>query len=238
MRLQRLLLDRRKALFYIGACIALAGCPRIAPLVPLPLAPGNRDSAVVWARATERRTNTAIRFRWKYQDDDKQWAGRGQARIAPPDSLRFDYVGTLGIGLGAAAIVADSTIWADPEKNFRSLVPAVRMLWAGLGIVRPPKADALVFRGGGPDSAVQIWRFVQDGDTLDYRQTRSSPGVLEAEWRQQGKVLARSRTELDARGMPASTRIAFPEGRARFEFTVVAIDTTAVFDPAIWRGRR
>lgn len=204
----------------------------------MPLAPGSRDGAVVWARATEPRTHLAIRFRWKYQDDEKRWGGRGQARIAPPDSLRFDYVGPLGLGAGAAAVVADSTIWADPEKNFRSLVPAVRMLWAGLGIVRPPKPDAVVFRAGGPDSSVQIWRFVQDEDTLDYRQTRSGPGVLEAEWRQQGKVLARSRTELDAHGMPASARIDFPEGRARFEFTVVAIDTTAVFDPAMWRGRR
>ncbi len=238
MRLQRVLLDRWKALFYIGACAVLAACPRVAPLVPMPLGAGNRDSAAVWSLATEPHTHMAIRFRWKYQDADKRWGGRGQARIAPPDSLRFDYVGPLGLGAGAAAVVADSTIWADPEKNFRSLVPAVRMLWAGLGIVRPPRPDATVFRGGGPDSSFQIWRFVQDADTLDYRQTRSSPGVLEAEWRQQGKVLARSRTELDARGRPASARIDFPEGRARFEFTVVAIDTTAAFDPAIWHGRR
>lgn len=205
----------------------------------MPLAAANRDSAVVWARATEPSAHMAIRFRWKYQDDQNRWGGRGQARIAPPDSLRFDYVGVLGIGgPGAAAIVADSTIWADPEKNFRSLVPAVRMLWAGLGIVRPPKTDAQVFRGGSPDSAFQIWRFVQDQDTLDYRETRRSPRLLEAEWRQQGKVLARSRTELDARGLPASARIDFPEGRARFELTVVSSDTTAIFDPAIWRGRR
>ena len=204
----------------------------------MPLAPGNRDSALVWARTTEPSTHMAIRFRWKYQDDQKRWGGRGQARTAPPDSLRFDYVGPLGLGAGAAAVVADSTIWADPEKNFRSLVPAVRMLWAGLGIVRPPKMDAVVFRAGSPDSGVQIWRFVQDEDTLDYRQTRSGPRVLEAEWRQRGKVLARSRTQLDARGMAASARIDFPEGRARFELTVVSIDTTAVFDPAIWRGRR
>jgi len=238
LRLQRVLLDRRKALFYIGACAVLAGCPRVAPLVPIPLAAGNRDSAVVWAGATQPTARMAIRFHWKYQDDEKRWGGRGQARIAAPDSLRFDYVGPLGLGAGAAAVVADSTIWADPEKNFRSLVPAVRMLWAGLGIVRPPRADAMVFRGGGPDSSVEIWRFVQGEDTLDYRQTRSSPRVLEAEWRQQGKVLARSRTELDARGLAAGARIVFPEGRARFELTVVSIDTTAVFDPAIWRGRR
>ncbi len=208
------------------------------PLVPQPLAPADRDSAVVWSRATLPTRYTAIRFRWKYQDDQKRWGGRGQARIAPPDSLRFDYVGPLGLGAGAAAIVADSAIWADPEKNFRSLIPAVRMLWAALGIVRPPAPDALVFGAGGADSSVRIWRFTQDGDTLDYRETRGGVHALEAEWRRQGKVSAHSRTEFDAQRMPARARMDFPEERARFELTVVLVDTAALLDPAIWRGRR
>jgi hypothetical protein len=147
-------------------------------------------------------------------------------------------VGPLGLGAGAAAIVADSAIWADPEKNFRSLIPAVRMLWAAVGIVRPPAPGALVFTGAGADSSVHIWRFAQDGDTLDYRDTRGGAGVLEAEWRREGKVLARSRTEFDGRRMPARARMDFPEERARFELTVVSVDTAAVLDPAIWRGRR
>ncbi|HEX4600322.1 MAG TPA: hypothetical protein VH116_02920 [Gemmatimonadales bacterium] len=216
----------------------------------MPLVPGDRDSAVAWCAATAPTHRSAIRFRWKYQDDQHRWGGRGQARIAPPDSLRFDYVGPLGLGVGAAAIAGDSTMWADPEKNFRSLVPAVRMLWAGLGIVRRPALHAVVFRepraagaaGGAGDpagraSAVQWWRFVEGEDTLDYRAT-TSPRVLEAEWRRQGRVQARSRTEFDVHAMPASARIDFPEGRARFELTVVAVDTAAVFDPAIWRARR
>jgi len=207
--------------------------------VPQPLAPADRDSAVAWSRATLPTHYTAIRFRWRYQDDQKRWGGRGQARIAPPDSLRFDYVGPLGLGAGAAAIVADSAIWADPEQNFRSLIPAVRMLWAALGIVRPPAPDATVFgSGGSADSSVRIRRFVQDGDTLDYRDARGGARVLEAEWRRQGNVLARSRTEFDPRGMPARARMDFPEERARFELTVVLVDTAAVLDPAIWRGRR
>jgi hypothetical protein len=226
------------ALSYIGACVVLAGCrPRLAPLVPLPVAPADRDSAVEWARATLPTRRTAIRFRWKYQDDEKRWGGRGQARLAPPDSLRFDYVGPLGLGAGAAAVVGDSTIWADPEKNFRSLVPAVRMLWAGLGIARPPAVDAVVF-GQDADSRVRIWRFVEGSDTLDYRETLDPVRVLEAEWRQQGKVVARSRTQFDVHLLPAAARIDFPEGRARFELTVVAVDSAAVFDAAIWRGRR
>jgi hypothetical protein len=221
--------------------MCLAGCrPRLGPLVPEPLAPADRDSAVAWTRATLPAHRTAIRFRWKYQDDQKRWGGRGQARIAPPDSLRFDYVGPLGLGAGAAAVVADSAIWADPEKNFRSLVPAVRMLWAALGIVRPPAPDAAVFSrsGGSADSSVRIWRFVQGEDTLDYREVEGVGRVLEAEWRRQGKVQARSRTQLDVHRMPATARIDFPEDAARFELTVVSVDTAAVLDPAIWRGRR
>jgi hypothetical protein len=206
--------------------------------VPQPLAPADRDSAVAWTRGTLPTHGTAIRFRWKYQDDQKRWGGRGQARIAPPDSLRFDYVGPLGLGAGAAAIVADSAIWADPEKNFRSLIPAVRMLWAALGIVRPPAPDAAVFAAGGADSSARIWRFVQGEDTLDYREALGGTRVLEAEWRRQGKVQARSRTEVDVHLMPARARIDFPEGSARFELTVVSVDTAAVLDPAIWRGRR
>ncbi len=239
MRPQHFPLDPRIALSYIAACALLAGCPRPpAPLVPQPLAPADRDSAVAWSRATLPLRYTAIRFRWKYQDDQKRWGGRGQARIAPPDSLRFDYVGPLGLGAGAAAIVADSAIWADPEQNFRSLIPAVRMLWAALGVVRPPAPGAVVFGDGRGDSSVRIWRFAQDGDTLDYRDTRGGAWVLEAEWRRQGKVLARSRTEFDPQRRPARARMDFPEERARFELTVVSVDTAAVLDPAIWRGRR
>lgn len=217
----------------------------------MPLVPGNRDSAVAWSAASVPTRRNAVRFRWKYQDDQHRWGGRAQARITPPDSLRLDYVGPLGWGAGAAAIVGDSAIWADPEKNFRSLVPAVRMLWAGLGIVRPPALHAVVFRepqgagaAGGPGdpgdgaTGVRWWRFAEGDDTLDYRETIRSPRVLEAEWRRQGRVHARSRTEFDVHAMPASARIDFPEGRARFELTVVAVDTAAVFDPAIWRARR
>jgi hypothetical protein len=156
--------------------------------------------------------------------------------VAPPDSLRFDYVGPLGLGAGAAVVVGDSAVWADPEGNFRALVPAVRMLWAALGVVRPPLADASVATGTWPPRT--IWRFVEGSDTLDYVVTDGAPAILEAEWRREGKVLARSRTELDAAARPTSARIDFPEAPARFDLTVVGVDTTAVFAPSLWRSRR
>jgi hypothetical protein len=85
---------------------------------------------------------------------------------------------------------------------------------------------------------VQIWRFVQGEDTLDYRVATGRARLFEAEWRRQGRLEARSRTEMNGRAMPATARIDFPEAPARFEFTVGAVDTTAVFDSATWRRRR
>src|SRR5262245_63144326 len=92
-----------------------------------------------------------MRFRWRYQDERVKYAGRGSARVAPPDSLRFDFAGPLNLGSGAAVVIGDSVAWADPEKNFRSLVPAIPMLWAALAMVRPPADDATVL---GADAAV------------------------------------------------------------------------------------
>jgi len=240
-------LTARRALSYIGACVLVAGCPgprTLAPLVPIVLAPASRDSAVQWARATLPRTPTLIRFRWRYQDERVKYAGRGTERIAPPDSLRFDYAGPMGWGSGAAVIIGDSVLWADPEKNFRSLVPAIPMLWVAFAMVRPPADGAVVLGARLSDSTSRrqrtIWRFAQVEDTLDYVVTDSAgrESMLEAEWRRRGSVVARSRSQIDSLGHVANARVDFPEGPARLELTVVGIDTIAVIPPALWRSRR
>lgn len=243
---QRVSLDRLRTLSYIGACVLLAACPGPpAPLVPLPLAPADRDSAVAWTRARLPAGPVLIRFRWRYEDGRGRHAGRGSARIAPPDSLRFDYAGPLGLGSGAAVLIGERVAWADPEEHFHSLVPAIPLLWAALGIVQPPADGAAVFRQVDTTGSRRriIWQFAQDRDTLSYVATRDSaagpPGeLLDAEWRRRGKTVARSRSQLDAQGRPTSARVDFPEGSARFELTVVAVDTAAVIPPALWRRRR
>ena len=240
MNRQGVLLDRSRALSYIAACAVVAGCAgRLVPLVTVALAVADRAQALAWAARTLPEHDTAIRFRFRYEDRRRHWGGRGTARVAPPDSLRLDYVGPLGLGAGAAVVVGDSALWADPEENFRALVPAVRMLWAALGVVRPPQPDAVVASWGGGDSTRTVWRFVEGrADTLDYIFTAAAPRTLEAEWRREGKVLARSHTELAEHARPTTAHIDFPEARARFELTVVAVDTAAVFAPSQWLRRR
>ena len=208
------------------------------------LAPRARDSAVAWTQATLPRTSRLIRFRWRYQDERVKYAGRGTVRIVPPDSMRFDYAGPFNWGAGSAVVIGDSVLWADPEKNFRSLVPAIPMLWAALGMVRPPADSASVLGAELADSADArrrvVWRFAQAQDTLDFVATDSAghATLLEAEWRRQGKRVARSRSKYDALRQPASARVDFPEGPARFELTVGVVDTAAVIPPTVWRRPR
>ena len=212
---------------------ACAGRP--APLVPVPVPRAEPALAVAWTESTVPRQRTAVEFRWRYRDERAGYSGRGVARVAPPDSLRFDFRGPFGYS-GAAAIVGDSVLWTEPSGEFGTLVRGVPLLWAALGTVRPPAGDVTVY--GEARAGATVWRFVaRGGDTLDYVARDTTPAVLEAEWRRAGTVRARSRTEYGSDGLPASARIDFPEAKARFELTVVARDTLAAFTPALWRAR-
>lgn len=221
--------------------VAAACTPRLAPLVPEPLAPAESTRAAARAAATLPRRPVAMQFRWSYRDDRVTYAGRGMARLAPPDSLRVDYRGPFGLGAGAAVVLGDSVAWAEPRGDFDALMPAIPLLWVAFGSVQPPAPDAQVFDGheAGRDGQREVWRFVQGGDrdTLDYVWTTGRGRVLEAEWRRGGSVRARGHTELDAQGAAVRARIDFPEASARFELTITARDTLAVIPPGLWRRR-
>lgn len=225
-----------RGLSYIGAGILLAGCPagRLDPLIPSPLAPVPRDSAVAWSQSVLPRVPLAYRIEWRYRDRDIGIRGRGTARLAPPDSLRFDYQGPFRRS-GAAVVIGDSVTWAEPTGDFESLLPAIPILWASFGIVREPAPDAEVFLDRGKEGQ-RMWRFVRGGDTLEY--VAHGRRLLQSEWRRGGNTVARGTTTFDTLAMPAGATILFPEAPARFEFTVVGIDSGAVIPPALWRSRR
>ena len=231
---------RQRLLLYIAAGITVAACrPRVEPVVPVPLEPVPLDSAVAWARLSVPTAHTTLRLRWRYEDEQARWAGRATARIAPPDSLRLDFAGPLGIGAGAGVVVGETVVWTQPPGSLERLVPAIPMLWAALGMVRPPAAGATAStraRGAG-EAAVRYWRFVHGGDTLDYAQRSGSARELEAEWRRSGAVVARSLVRYDEHYRPADSRIDFPAAPVRIEFTVTGVDTSTAFPPPLWRRR-
>lgn len=246
---QRLPLDRLRGASYIGAVaalVSLAACTgRLPPLVPaaVTLVPVSADSAVIWAARTLPPGPTAVRYRWHYRSDRVNWPGSAAARIAPPDSLRVDFRGALGAGSGAGVVIGDSVRWADPPESFHRLAPAVPMLWAALGIVRPPAAAAVAVAARDstlPDGRrARWWRYAGAADTMDFV-TRTGPdGIeLDAEWRRDGRRLARCATRLAAWGRPVSSRVEFPEAGARLDITVVGVDSGVVIPASLWSARR
>jgi hypothetical protein len=205
--------------------------------VPEPLAAVLPDSVTAWVGATGPTRPTALRFKWRYRDQRISGGGRGTARFAPPDSVRVDWATSFNFRTGAAVMVGDSLVWADPRQDFPDLPrPAVQVIWTALGLIRPPETAMAVY--GGRDSAQTVWRYADGRDTIDFRLRATGPRTLESEWRRDRHVMARSRTVLGPAGLPESVRIDVPERPARIEFTTVAVDTTAAFLPALWRSRR
>ena len=230
------MLDRSRARSYIAACVALTACRgHPAPLVPEPLAPVAPDSIAVWTAPSGPGRPLALRFKWTYRDDRQSGGGRGTLRFAPPDSMRVDWAAVFNAKTGAAVVIGDSLRWADPKQDYPSSTSrAIQLVWTALGIVRLP--DSLTATYGKRDSTGALWRYIRGRDTVAFRLS-GTPRTLQGEWRRDGKVVARSRTQLAAGGLPQGTRVDVPERSARFEITFGAVDSTVEFAPALWRSR-
>src|SRR5688572_5036741 len=101
---QRVRLDRPGgevylALVFLGACVGTPG-----PVVPMEAEVVSVDSVAVWIAPTLPAGRVLHRFKWLYQDSRSSVGGRGSARIAAPDSMRFDVAGPLGASPAAAMV--------------------------------------------------------------------------------------------------------------------------------------
>ena len=131
--------DRRWPLAYlVFGALACGGAP--GPVIPADAAPVNRDQVAAWVSTTLPSEKRLHRFKWLFQDERSSAGGRGSARIAPPDSLRFDVAGPFGSGAASAAVVGDHPLWAEPPDAVAKLVPNYPLLWAMFGVARLPEA--------------------------------------------------------------------------------------------------
>lgn len=231
------MLDRPEARSYYAACAALlwtlAGCaPRLVSLAPAGLGPVSRDSVATWVAAYAPASPRRYDLRWRFFTPRGSTAGRAAVRVSAPDSLRFDYRGPFGRS-GAAVLVRDSAVWAEPEKDARDLIPMAPLFWAALGLPLAPPPDAELF--GRPDGVGRAWRYVVRGDTMDLVEVGAGPERLLTELRRD-RILAT--TEIRFRPgtrVPLEGQMRFPAEGTAFTFTVEAIDSTSAFDPSIWR---
>ena len=214
----------------LGAC---GGAP--SPVVPVGAAAVAVDSVAVWTAPTAPSGRILHRFKWLYQDERSSVGGRGSARIAAPDSMRFDVAGPLGANPAAAMVVGDSAIWIDAPDAIKDIVPSFPLLWAGFGVVETPASGVTVWAGQA--GAVVAWRVVVGNDTVSYALTRGTPMRLQAEVRRAGAVVARMDAELTAPGHPVKARLSVPSRPARLDLTFTLSDSTARFPADVWRPR-
>lgn len=225
--------DRRWPLAYLlSGALACGGAP--GPVIPVDAAPVNREQVAAWVTATLPSEKRLHRFKWLFQDERSSAGGRGSARIAPPDSLRFDVAGPFGTGAASAAVVGDRPLWAEPPDAVAKLVPNYPLLWAMFGVARSPgDGDSLsgIVRGD-----VTAWRYAGAADTVSYARTVGKPGKLVAEVRHAGQLVGRAETTLDANGAPLTSKLVVPSVPAKLALTFLSTGRTE-FAPDIWTAR-
>jgi hypothetical protein len=231
---QRFRIDRPGALPYLVVIVALlAGCRSApGPLVPVAATPVSPEKVAEWVRPTVPAEPRLLRFKWLFRDERSSAGGRGSARIAPPDSLRFDVAGPFGSGASAAAVVGDSALWAEPPDAIKKLVPNYPLLWALIGVARMPEPGSEL--RGLEHTGTTAWQYVRGADTLEYSRTGTAPVRFQAEVRQAGKVIGRAETELGPDGMPRSSRLTVPSVPARLDLTFTSTSKAKAFAESTW----
>ena len=229
--LQGFRLDRRVGLVYLG--LWLIGCHSAPPvLVPAGVATVGPEQVSHWVAAATPASRALHRFSWLYVDDQASKGGRGSARIAAPDTLRFDFAGSLGIGKGSALVVGDSARWVVPERSVEDLVPSFPLLWALLGVAMPPQTgDRLA---GSEHEGRVAWRYADGADTVEYLRQAGDPVTFSAEVRRAGKVVGRTRMTIRPDGAPIKARLTVPSVPAKLEITFYATVATPAFPPETW----
>lgn len=174
------------------AALALAACgpaTASAPSAggsPAPASEAPRqDPAVIAAqlqRATLPSSPRQANFAWALDESGARFNGRGVARFRAPDRFRIDLFGPRGETYFAAALV-DETPRIPPsidQQRFRFPSPA--LLWATVGVVRPPGTARLMDATTSGEATVVRYDLGAEG-TLEYR---ARSGVLQSVRRLRG----------------------------------------------------
>lgn len=170
-------------------------------------------------------------FAWRAQEREARFDGRGAARIEPPYRARLDLFGPRGDGVLSAALV-DLEIRMPPATEAVRLPPPA-LMWAVLGVVRPPAGSRLA--GTRSDGGRAELHYEAEGARLVYR---LRDGVLrDATWEGGSR---RMTVELSGRtnGVPREAIFRDWSGYTELVLNVEQADVVEPFPPDIWTPGR
>jgi hypothetical protein len=226
--------DHQVLLAYLG--LLGAGCAS-APgaVIPAAAEPVSPQQVAEWVAATAPAEPELHRFKWLFKDERASAGGRGSARVAPPDSMRFDVAGPFGSGAASAVVVGDRAVWTEPPDAIAKMVPNYPLMWAMFGVARmPPEGVGL---RGITKGLMTAWQYAGTTDTIEYVRTTGDPVRLVAVVRQSGELIGRAETDLDPNGTPLKARLTVPSAPAQLDLTFLSSTRTS-FAPDIWLPRR
>jgi len=201
-------------------------------LVPEAASPLPAEEVTAWADATIPHRYQLHRFKWLFQDDRASTGGQGSARIAPPDSLRFDVMGPFGSNPTAAVVVGDGARWVRPAEAVEKMIPNYPLMWAMFGVVRRPEQGSVVYGFRGQNATV--WQYVSGVDTVEYARVDRGDPTLIAIVRHAGEVIGRVETRLAPDGTPLKARLSVPSVPARLDITFLSSEPSAGYPPDTW----
>lgn len=211
-----------------------AGCRRAPP----PLAPEGAVfealSAGDFAAAAARTLpagSELVALRWRFRDAQSEVAGRGAVRVSPPDSLRVDVRGPLGFGHGTL-VLAGADAWADPEALVAQVLPRRFLVWAMVGVVRPPERVARF--EAWADGARRLVRVVEpDGGTTTFElRGEVLTGVVVT---RDERVVGRLTLVRDGRGGVVHADAEDLERDVRLSFDIQSRTPSGAFPAEVWR---
>lgn len=215
--------------------IALVGGCRPQPTALSPEAMTAIDIATVreWVAGIAPSRATRYDLRWTFQTQRGAVRGQAALRVAPPDSLRFDYRGPFGRS-GAAFLVDDELVWAVPEEEVEELIQTVPLFWAALGLPRSPPPGTSILGLETVDR--RRWRYGVNRDTLEYTVTTAPPFRFLASMRRLDRVVGYVEVNYDEQTrLPTKATLTFTQTASIFILDVASIDSTASLSADVWK---
>ena len=168
-------------------------------------------------------------FDWELLDGGARFTGEGVARIQPPYRVRLDLFGPRGDGyLSAAAVGMDLRL---PPASAEAPLPPPTLMWAVLGVIRPPDDARLVATRSTADRT-EIW-YELDGATLrfDLQDGRLRSAVLRGDGRHMAVDLSGSAATGD---LPGTAYFRDAAGGTQLKITVDQVEDVDAYPPEIW----
>ena len=193
--------------------------------------PGTLDPEVATRAIAETAPDRTLRviFDWELLDGGARFTGDGVARIQPPYRVRLDLFGPRGDGyLSAVAVGMELRL---PAGAAEAPLPPPTLMWAVLGVVRPPD-DARLAGTRTSVERTEIWYDLADA-TLRFvlQDGRLRSAVLRGDGRHMAVELSGRAASGD---LPGTAYFRDPSGGTELRITVDQTDEVDAYPPEIW----